>query len=150
MILNLNNLISQVQGLLFDPNGLIWSLEQLTETIRLGLQELQTIATFKLTLEGLDGEETTSLEPAVTTLLVHMVIVQAVEMRWLDRTETFHPDQQHGNFNLGWLQNEKELLQKELENLRKSFLQRSLLPPFPTQPACQVYYPIFLGGGIDA
>ena len=59
-----------------------------------------------------------------------MVVVQAVEMRWLDRTETFHPDQQQGNFNLGWLQNEKEFLQKELENLRKSFLQRSLLPPF--------------------
>jgi len=150
MILNLNNLISQIQGLLFDPNGLIWSLEQLTETIRLGLQELQTISTLKLSLEGLDGEETTALEPAVSVLLVRMVVVQAVEMRWLDRTETFHPDQQHGNLNLGWLENEKEFLQKEFENVRKSSLQRSLLPPYPTQAACQMVYPIFLGGGIDA
>jgi hypothetical protein len=150
MILNLNNLISQVRGLLFDPDGLIWSLEQLTDFIRLGLQELQTIATLKLTLEGLDGEETTALEPAVTVLLVRMVVVRAVEMRWLDRTETFHPDPQHSNFNLGWLEHEKELIQKDFENLRKSTLQRSLLPPYPTQPVCQMVYPIFLGGGIDA
>ena len=147
MILNLNNLISQIQGLLFDQNGLIWSIEQLTETIRLSLQELQTISSFKLALEGLDGEETTSLEPAIYVLLVRKVVVQAVEMRWLDRTETFHPDQQHGNFNLGWLEKEKEFLQKEFEILRKSFLQRSLLPPFPTEAMCSAYTELFLNGG---
>lgn len=147
MILNLNNLISQVRGLLFDPDGMIWSLEQLTDYIRLALQELQTIATLKLALEGLDGEETTALEPVVTVLLVRMVVVRAVEMRWLDRTETFHPDPQHGNFNLGWLEHEKELIQKDFENLRKSYLQRSLLPPFPTQAICSACTELFLNGG---
>jgi hypothetical protein len=147
MILNLNNLLSQLRGLLFDPDGLIWSLEQLTDYIRLGLQELQTIATFKLSLEGLDGEETTSLESSVYVLLVHKVVVQAVEMHWLDRTETFHPDQQQGNFNLGWLETEKDFIQKEFENLRKSYLQRSLLPPFPTQAMCSADTELFMHGG---
>lgn len=150
MILNLNNLISQVRRLLFDPDGMIWSTEQLTDFIRLALQELQTIATLKLTLEGLDAEETTTLEPAVTVLLVRMILFRAVEMRWLERSEIFHPDPQHGDFNRAWLEYEKNLIQTDFNNLRTYYLQRSTLPPFPTYPAYPTYTPIYLRGGDDA
>lgn len=131
MILTLNNLISQIQRLLFDTDGLVWSMDQLTDFIRQCLEELQTISPVKLSLEGLDEALTTVLETGMAVLLTRMAVARAVEMRLLNRTETFHPDPLHGNFNQGWLEMEKESLQQAFEVQRRSFLQRSLLPPFP-------------------
>ena len=132
MILNLNNLLAQIQRMIFDPDALVWSVEQITDFIRLGLEDLQTISPVKCSLEGLDDAQTTSLESGMLAYLVRSIIARAYETRLLNRSETFHPDAQNGNTNRIWLDAEKEQLRQILEKLRLTFLQRSLEVPYQT------------------
>ena len=117
MILNLNNLLAQIQRMIFDPDALVWSVEQITDFIRLGLEDLQTISPVKCSLEGLDDAQTTSLESGMLAYLVRSIIARAYETRLLNRSETFHPDAQNGSTNRIWLDAEKEQLR---QNSRKN------------------------------
>jgi len=139
MILNLNNLLAQIQRMLFDPDALVWSVEQITDFVRLGLEDLQTVSPTKCSLEGLDEAQTTSLESGMLAYLVRSIIARAYEIRLLNRSETFHPDSQNGSINRIWLDAEKEQLRQILEKMRLIFLQRSPDVPYQTwEEASQV------------
>ncbi|PKN85378.1 MAG: hypothetical protein CVU46_11245 [Chloroflexi bacterium HGW-Chloroflexi-8] len=132
MILNLNNLLAQIQRMIYDPDALVWSTEQITDFIRLGLEDLQTISTTKCSLEGLDDAQTTSLESGMLAYLLRSSIARAYETRLLNRSETFHPDSQNGNSIRLWLDAEKEQLRQIFEKLRLTFLQHSPDVPYQT------------------
>jgi hypothetical protein len=130
MILNLNNLLGQLQRMLSDPDALIWPADQLTDLIRVGLEELQTLSQLKLAVEGLDGAVSTLLEKGMYGYLLRSTLCRAVETRLLNRMETFHPDSLPGSFSPAWLEQEKTELRCQFESLRLISLQGSADAPY--------------------
>ncbi len=134
MILNLDGLLQQLRHMLWDEDGLIWGTERLVECIRLALASLQSVCPIKLALEGLDEAAITILENGMAHLLLRLAVVRAWQLREQQRAEIFHPDPATVKDNQVWLRSEGQALEKELENLRQYYLQRSQQVPYACWP----------------
>jgi len=82
-----------VKLFLMDVGGLIWDNTTLDEAIRQALRDLQEVTPITLTLLGLDGALATVLEMGMDGLVVRGAAVYALEMRMIDRADTFELNQ---------------------------------------------------------
>jgi len=133
MIVDLNSLLIAVRTYLMDGDSLVWSVEALENAIRLALDDLQKVCTLKLNIEGLDGAVTTSLGEGMFGLLVRGAVVFALEMRIVDRADQFELSQTGLDMS-GWVQQLKHDYWKDVEKVRRYYLNSSVNVPYFTVP----------------
>jgi hypothetical protein len=90
---SLEEIRERVKLFLMDVGGLIWDNPTLDESIRQAMRDLQVVTPITLTLEGLDGALVTMLEMGMDGLIVRGAAVYALEMRMIDRADTFELNQ---------------------------------------------------------
>jgi hypothetical protein len=90
---SLEEIRERVKLFLMDVGGLIWDNTTLDEAIRQALRDLQEVTPITLTLAGLDGALVTVLEMGMDGLIVRGAAVYALEMRMIDRADTFELNQ---------------------------------------------------------
>ena len=90
---SLEEIRERVKLFLMDVGGLVWDNTTLDEAIRQALRDMQEVTPITLTLEGLDGALLTVLEMGMDGLIVRGAAVYALEMRMIDRADTFELNQ---------------------------------------------------------
>lgn len=138
MDLNLDSFLVEIQQWLGDTDASIWPQEVLRNCLRQALAAVQRVCPLKLSIAGLDDALITFLADDMPQLLVRLALVQAWQVRLMQRSELFQPDATQAIPAADLLDIENKQLQQDLENLRLSYLQRSSSLPYviwPEDPA---------------
>ena len=131
--MTLNDFIVRLRGLLFDPDGDLFSDEVLEENLRLALAEIQKINPLGLQIAGLDGALTTNLD-GQENLLMRRARWLVLWQRLQARSEVYHPDPPGVDGMENFLTAEQQALDLVFDQLRLSYLQTSSVPPYAVWP----------------
>lgn len=130
---SLEEIRERVKLFLMDVAGLIWDNTTLDEAIRQALRDLQEVTPITLSLEGLDGALVTVLEMGMDGLLVRGAAVYALEMRMIDRADTFELNQT-GLDMVNLVEKIKTQYLVDVQKIRTKQFQMSASVPYFTLP----------------
>jgi len=127
MAANLTVLTERLRVYLVDKGSLVWDDDLLHEAIRQALVDMQVVCPVSLTINGLDGALESTLDTGMETLLVRGAGGYAVEMRTIDRADSYELNQT-GLEMAEWARKEKGLFWTDLERKRMVYLQNGAAP----------------------
>lgn len=130
---SLEEIRERVKLILMDVAGLIWDETTLDEAIRQALRDLQEVTPITLTLEGLDGALATVLEMGMDGLIVRGASAYALEMRMIDRADTYELNQT-GLDMVNLVEKIKSQYLVDVQKIRTRQFQMSASVPYFTLP----------------
>ena len=130
---SLEEIRERVKLFLMDVGGLIWDNTTLDEAIRQALRDLQEVTPITLTLLGLNGALATVLEMGMDGLIVRGASVYALEMRMIDRADTFELNQTGLDMS-NLVEKIKSLYLIDVQKIRTRQFQMSASVPYFTLP----------------
>lgn len=132
MSFTLEDLQNRAALCLNDLPGLIWSAGLLAEAARHALAAYAVVSGTPVSLQGLDGAETTSLPEQDTDLLVQGTAAYAAQLRVAARGELYALSPQTLPVLTAWARAALDAYAAGLETVRRRGLNQASLPPYGT------------------
>jgi GAF domain-containing protein len=123
---------TQLETQLSELSSLVWSSSALEEAIRAALAEIAGTYGAAVTLSGLDGAISTTLEDADVQVLVIGSVAHAARFRIFGRFEEVTPEDLDHDAMIHWAEAAMAEFQSALTQIRLRLFQESIDPPYST------------------
>jgi len=120
----------QLETQLSELSSLVWSSTALEEAVRAALAEIAGTYGSAVTLNGLDGAISTTLEDTDVHALVIGGVAHAARFRIFGRFEEATPENLNHDALIGWAEAAMAVFQSALIQIRLRRFQESIDPPY--------------------